>query len=186
MIALSALAAGAVAGVIATRQPRLDGSPAQVVATQTLTPEEEAEDRFYDLNELAKESFNAGKIKQARAYARELMALTPQYQGNWNYGNAVHDANMVLGRIAVREGHRNDAKRYLLAAGMSPASPQMNSFGPNMSLAMDLLAKGERQVVLEYFELCRKFWELHRGRLDEWSRQVNDGAIPDFGANLLY
>ncbi|WP_405162914.1 hypothetical protein OG203_42735 [Nocardia sp. NBC_01499] len=40
-----------------------------------------------------------------RAYALKLMARTPQYQGNWNYGNAIHDANMVLGRIAVRAGH---------------------------------------------------------------------------------
>jgi hypothetical protein len=62
----------------------------------------------------------------------------------------------------------------------------MNSFGPNMSLAKDLLEKGEREVVLEYFELCRKFWKLHTGRLDDWSRDVKAGRIPDFGANLVY
>ena len=54
--------------------------------------------------------------------------------------------------------------------------------------AVDLfrIAKGERQVVLDYFELCRKFWQMHDGRLDKWSQQVQDGKIPDFGANLVY
>jgi hypothetical protein len=55
-----------------------------------------------------------------------------------------------------------------------------------MSLAKDLLEQGEEEVVLEYFELCRAFWEMHRGRLDEWTSTVKNGSIPDFGANLVY
>ncbi|MFI6996636.1 tetratricopeptide repeat protein [Nocardia sp. NPDC050175] len=187
VIAVTALAVGTAVGVTATQlsQPDMQlASPA--VTLVTATPKELADNRFYDLPDLAKDSFNAGRIEEARAYAQELMAVTPQYQGNWNYGNAVHDANMVLGRIAVREGHINDAKNYLLAAGQTPGSPQLDTFGPNMSLAKDLLEKGERQVVLEYFELCRRFWEMHRGRLDKWSQLVNVGMIPDFGANLDY
>ena len=58
----------------------------------------------------------------------------------------------------------------------------MNSFGPNMSLAKDLLEKGERETVLNYFELCRKFWNMDYGKLDEWSREVKAGRIPQFGA----
>jgi hypothetical protein len=114
------------------------------------------------------------------------MTLLPQFQGNWNYGNAVQDANVVLGRIAVRDGRIEDAKRYLAEAGKSPGSPQMNSFGPNMSLVKDLLEKGEREIVLEHFELCRKFWKMRNGRLDQWSQEVKDGKMPDFGANLVY
>jgi hypothetical protein len=57
-------------------------------------------------------------------------------------------------------------------------------YGPNMSLAKDLLEKGEKQGVLDYFALCRKFW--NSGRLDEWSQQVTEGTIPDFGANLVH
>ncbi len=144
------------------------------------------EKRFYALSDAAKESFVVGKIEDAQKYASELMTLLPQFQGNWNYGNAVHDANLVLGRIAVRDGRIDEAKKYLLEAGKSPGSPQLNTFGPNMSLAKDLLEKGERQVVLDYFELCRRFWRLHHGRLDKWSQQVKDGKIPDFGANLVY
>ena len=55
------------------------------------------ENRFYALNDAAKESFVAGKTDDAQKYAQELMSLLPQFQGNWNYGNAVQDANLVLG-----------------------------------------------------------------------------------------
>jgi hypothetical protein len=62
----------------------------------------------------------------------------------------------------------------------------MDTFGPNMSLAKDILEKGETDVVLQYFELCRKFWEMEGGKLDQWSREVKAGSVPDFGANLVY
>jgi tetratricopeptide (TPR) repeat protein len=165
---------------LVTPQQRLDH------AVNELAKAKNQEERFYALSDVAKESFVTGNIEDARKYAKELMTLLPEFKGNWNYGNAVQDANLVLGRIAVTEGRIDDAKRYLIEAGRSPGSPQMNSFGPNMSLAKDLLEKGERDVVLEYFELCRKFWEMHGGQLDEWSRDVKTGKIPNFGANLLY
>lgn len=155
-------------------------------AMDELTKAKTPMERFYALGHAAKESFVAGKIEDAQKYAQELLTALPKYQGNWNYGNAVQDANLVLGRIAVREGLIEDAKKYLAESGKSPGSPQMNSFGPNMSLAKDLLEKGERQAVLDHFEACRKFWEMHRGQLDEWSQQVKDGKIPDFGANLIF
>jgi hypothetical protein len=110
----------------------------------------------------------------------------PKYKTDWNYGNAVQDANLVLGRLAVREGKLEAAKKYLLASGKSHGSPQMNSFGPNMALAEDLLKKGERDTVLEYLMLCRRFWKMDNGKLDQWTQEVMAGKTPYFGANLLY
>ncbi len=155
-------------------------------ADNALTGAHDQLSRFYALNDAAKESFTAGKIEDARKDATELLTLAPNYASNWNYGNAIQDGNLVLGRIAVSEGRIEDAKQYLLAAGKSKGSPTMNSFGPNMSLAKDLLEKGERDTVLQYFELCRKFWTMDYGKLDDWSQEVKAGKIPDFGANLVY
>ncbi len=62
----------------------------------------------------------------------------------------------------------------------------MNSFGPNMQLAKDLLAKGEREVVLEYFKRCRTFWKMGADRLAAWTAAVSKGETPEFGANLEY
>jgi hypothetical protein len=163
-----------------TPQGRLDR------ATKTLSAPPSEEERFYALGDAAKESFEIGKVEDAGKYATELLALAPRYQGNWNYGNAIQNSNLVLGRIAVREGRIQEAKQYLLAAGSSPGSPQMDSFGPNMSLAKDLIEKGERDTVVQYFELCRKFWKMDWGKLDDWSNEVKAGKTPDFGANLVY
>lgn len=55
-----------------------------------------------------------------------------------------------------------------------------------MSLARELLELGEREVVLEFLERCRAMWKLHGDQLDTWKVIVQDGRIPDFGANLLY
>lgn len=145
-----------------------------------------AQERFYALNDAAKESFVVGNAEDAKKYAQELMTLLTKFPDNWNYGNAVQDANLVLGRIELKKGHIDEAKRYLMAAGSSPGSPQMDTFGPNVSLAKDLLEKGERDVVIQYLDLCRKFWEMDRGRLDKWTKEIKDGKTPDFGANLDY
>ena len=104
-----------------------------------------------------------------------------------NYGNAVFFGNMVIGRVALRRDKNTFlAKSSLLASGETSGSPQLNSFGPNMSLAKDLLEQGERDTVLEFFAECRKVWKLGYDKLDAWTANVRGGGIPDFGANLLY
>jgi hypothetical protein len=55
-----------------------------------------------------------------------------------------------------------------------------------MMLAKELLEKGERKSVLEYFDLCVKFWTGDNGKLSQWRTAVQSGEVPDFGANLRY
>ncbi len=172
--------AGCGGETIPTPQQRLDK------AKKELTQAKTESDRFYALGRAAKESVGLGKTDDARKWATELGGLIPKYVKDWNYGNAIQDSNLVLGRIDVIEGRIPEAKKHLIEAGKSPGSPQMNSFGPNMSLAKDLLEKGEREVVLEYFELCRKFWTLGSESLDKWTQNVKAELMPDFGGNLLY
>lgn len=155
-------------------------------ATNTVASAPSEAEKFYALDDAAKQSFVTGKIEDAHNYATELLTLAPKYRADWNYGNAIQDGNLVLGRIAVRDGRIEDAKQYLLEAGKSRGSPTMDSFGPTMSLAKDLIEKGERDTVLQYFELCRKFWKMDYGKLDQWSQEVKAGQTPDFGANLVY
>ena len=143
---------------------------------------------FYQLDDLAKTALAAGDIEKARRYAKELLTQALTRQGDWNYGNAIQHGNIVLGRIALREGKMDAAKEYLHQAGQTPGSPQLNSFGPNMSLAKDLLDKGETAAVLEYFQQCEKFWTMPESKatLGAWAALVKQGQTPDFGANLVY
>ena len=129
---------------------------------------------------------DAGLNKDSRNHADQVLSLSKKYKNDWNSGNAIHKGNLALGRLALREGNIERANYYLLEAGKTPGSPQLDSFGPNMLLAKELLEHGEKKSVLEYFELCGRFWELDRGKLKEWAALVKDGITPDFGANILY
>jgi hypothetical protein len=144
------------------------------------------EDRFNELTDIAGEALEAGELDKAEKYASELLQSSEQFKRSWNYGNALHKGNIVLGRIALRRGDLPTAKDRLLAAGATPGSPQLDSFGPNMTLAKELLEKGERDAVVTYLQACSKYWKMDGGRLQQWIATVKSGSIPDFGANLIY
>lgn len=141
-------------------------------------------ERFYALNRAAKNAMKDGMTDEARELAEELLRLAKDKKNDWNYGNAIQDSNQVLGRIALLKGDVAEAKLRLLASSESKGSPQMNSFGPNMQLAKELLQKGEKEVVLEYFARCRGFWAMGSDKLASWTEQVKNDKTPEFGANL--
>ena len=143
-------------------------------------------ERLSALKVAARQSLAIGKNDQARRYATEVLALLPKANRNWDYGNAVHVANLVLGRISLAEGRVADAKFYLLEAGKTPGSPQLRGFGCNMRLATELLEIGEREVVLQYLENCRRIWVYGDETHDRWEQEIRSGRVPDFGANLIY
>ena len=143
-------------------------------------------DHAASLTDLPAMAFDAGDLDKARTYAERLVKQTGSDRTKWNYGDAVHKGNLVLGRVAVRQGRLVDAVTFLRASGETPGSPVLGSFGPNMSLAKDLLEHGETDAVLAYFEICRAFWKMGGERLDAWSKEVRAGLIPNFGANLRY
>jgi len=143
--------------------------------------------RFLSLDSAAKFSLAVGRTEDARQFATDMLLLDDKYsRGDPQKANGdiVHRGHQVLGCIALEEGRIEEAKRHLLAAGKSNGSPVLDSFGPNMSLAKDLLEKGEQKTVLQYLELCRRFW--HSEKLDEWTKDILAGRIPDFGGNLIY
>jgi hypothetical protein len=172
---------------IVKRLKALEPTPREKLAKLEQSTPPTGMERFYALSHLAAAAFDAAELNKAEGYARELLLASPEHQKDWNYGNAIFYGNMVIGRVALRRDNNVSlAKSSLLASAQTPGSPQLNSFGPNMSLARDLLTLGERDTVLEFFTLCRSFWKLHLARLDDWTAAVKGGGIPDFGANLMY
>jgi hypothetical protein len=113
-------------------------------------------------------------------YGRLLVASAVD-RHDFDTGNRIHQGNLLIGRSALRAGRRDEAGRYLMAAGRAPGSPQLSSFGPSMALARELLEVGERDTVLQYLDLCRQFWKMDEGRLERWAAMIKDGASPDFG-----
>src|SRR5215467_9877882 len=98
------------------------------------------------LPRLAKAAFAASDYSRAERYANEALgaARTGVF---WWTGDAIHQGNIVLGRLALRRQDVEAAKRFLLAAGKTPGSGTLASLGPNMALARDLLERGESATV---------------------------------------
>ena len=168
----------------------VDQAPAEGPASALLAPEQF--ERAYgvagsDIEQshlreaLAKAAFEAERYDDARTYATAMLDDPPNARDR---GNHRHHGNSVLGRVALVEDDVEQAKYHLLEAGRVSASPQLRSFTPSMRLAADLLERGEKDIVLEYFELCSNFWPSDK--LKDWAALVAAGRMPDFGASLVY
>lgn len=169
--------------------PRVEHKAPQAklkAAEEQLAAAADEEARFVALGRPARLHVDFGNAEVARRYANELLDLAPKFRTSWNHGNAIHHGNLVLGRLALKAGDRASAVQYLLLAGGTHGSPQLDTFGPNMTLARDLLAQGEKEAVLRFFIQCKAFWKLHDGQLDRWAADVRSGRQPDFGAHALH
>jgi len=138
------------------------------------------------MSRLATSAFEAGEVQGARVWALEALNDAATATSDWSVANSLHHAHITLGRIALRGGDLAEARKHLIQASQSQGSPQLDSFGPNMMLAKELLEKGERDAVIQYFQKCASFWKNDRGQLEQWAATVREGGIPNFGANLVY
>ena len=134
---------------------------------------------------VAQQAVRASQLDEAMSFAQEALVDAKSNPKNWNTGNEIFFGNMILGQVALRKGDPNAAAHYLLASGATTGSPQLNSFGPSMALAKELLdANAGRDQVVEFLHLCATFWKMDRGRLKEWTVLVQNGLTPDFGISL--
>ena len=129
---------------------------------------------------IANLAFKLGQMDKAKTFANRLLK---EYNSD---GQAVHAGNTFLGLLAIEAGEIEAANSYLIESGKTKGSPSLGSFGPSMSLANALLENGQKDTVLEYFELCEKFWKSPPGmkKLEQWKAAVEAGITPDFGTNL--
>ena len=155
-------------------------------ARQRMGPDPDRNTRWVHQADVAFWTVDGGNLAEAASLADEVLAMAPEYKGNWNYGNVLHKANLARGRIALRAGSPRAAATFLLEAGRTPGSPQLDTFGPNMLLAEEMLARGESEAVLAYIEEVRTFWKMDPHATDAWIGLIRRGKVPNFGAHDLY
>ena len=134
--------------------------------------------RFYDISEEIDEALFANELDRVRRLAEEYLRLAKKYHKNWNFGNATHDANIALGIVELRKNNITASASYLVAAGQSTGSPQLDSFGPDLRLANVLLKIGQNEAVIKYLEGVKTFWKMDGGRIDQWITAINEGLSP--------
>ncbi len=113
-------------------------------------------------------ALRGGDLESADQAASALLdeaARTPQ--GHWNHDNLVHEGHILRGLVRIAQDDIDAAARELLAAGAIEGSPQLNSFGPDLALAWELLKRGRDAEAIEYFHAIAKFWSPPRRRGSE-------------------
>lgn len=125
--------------------------------------------------DLAKAAVLAEDWERARETAERVLVDNETCHRTFLYGNAVHWANITLGCAALAHDDLSAASEYLLRAGKTPGSPQLNSFGPDRDLARALLERGERTAVLTYLADCARFWAGNEALLEGWRTAIERG-----------
>lgn len=131
--------------------------------------------RVTHLDEIARVALEAGELEAARRYAEDLLKNVRKH---WDRGGAFHNAHSILGRVALAGGEVTRAKRELLRA---TKSPWRQTFGtlPHITLANDLLVRGERATVLAYLRKGRRLWTCDRDRIQGWIEAIEAGESPE-------
>ena len=140
--------------------------------------------RFYELGGEMGAAYGGANPADAASIAKQFLEAAKIFSCNWNYGNAIHDANSVLGLLALRTGNKNEAISYLKAAGASPGSPTLDTFGPSLLLANELVTLGEYDAVIDYLRSVKGFWKMDRGQIDTWISELSEKKKPDFRKHL--
>ena len=141
---------------------------------------------FSKLGEDAYSELKAGNYVEAKKLALRLLKMANVYTEHWNNGNAIHHAHTIIGLIDVRENKIDSALRHLKESSKISGSPQLNSFGPNFCLAMELLLKDKNDEVISYLENVGKFWEMGYKSLPKWISEIQQNEVPEQWARLEY
>lgn len=132
---------------------------------------------LYD--DLATMAFEAGELKIAESAERKAISLVGKFGDHWNDGNALHAGNCILGRIVLKQNKLDAAVFHLKEAGSTPGSPQLDSFGPDMTFANEMLAAGQTKAVVDYLKSCKRFWDGESAKLSGYIARIKRGEIPD-------
>lgn len=177
LLASSPAAASSAACKDSAPPPEHRWHPSKADTTERLTG-------FYTMGNTLSRQFNAKHYVAAAVTARTYLVEAEFYRCNWNYGNAIHDANTALGMDALRRSDVTAAAGYLISSAASPGSPTLNSFGPTMILAKEVLEAGRRDAVESYLSGVERFWRMNNGELERWKKDLAAGRTPDFDMQL--
>jgi len=136
----------------------------------------------YTVREAAELTLKLHRYEEAREFALELLELARTRDLGWMCGRAPYHGHRILGLIALAHGDVAAAERELLHSARSITELELRRFSPDLDLADALLQRGRAEVVIEFLELCTRFW-LPRP-LHHWIAAIRAGERPELNKFL--
>jgi hypothetical protein len=84
----------------------------------------------------------------------------------------------MLGKVALRQGHKREAARYLLAAAEAPESRELRNHPMLMNLPRTLIDWGERDAVAQFLERIAPK-TIRAEEFCDWAARIRKGENPD-------
>jgi hypothetical protein len=110
--------------------------------------------------------------------AHRLLDLAAHHPNEPLYGDAIYQANIALGKLALRHGNRGVSARYLMAAAQTPGSEPIYRGDFDMNLPRALVDWGERRAVIDFYRrMAPKTRRAPEFRM--WANQLSKGLNPD-------
>jgi hypothetical protein len=135
-------------------------------------------DRILLALSLMRQTWTLQKPDAAAAKARELLDLAARNQSDALYGDAVFEAKLILGKMALRRGDKKAAARDLLAAADAPSSDRIRRGLIEMNLPRALVDWGERRAVAEFLERMAPKTDRSK-QFRDWAAEIRKGVNPD-------
>jgi hypothetical protein len=135
-------------------------------------------DRMLLALHLMREAFIRQKVDDAESKAREVLDFAARNQNDPLYGGAIFEANIVMGKAALRRGDRKTSARYLLAAAETPGSDRIRRGDFEMNLPRALVDWGERRAVADFFRRMAPKTTRTK-QFHDWAADLSKGINPD-------
>jgi hypothetical protein len=124
-------------------------------------------------------ALEANELEKARSLGQQFLDATyDSFTGEW----ARHFGHQLLGRLELKSGGVEQAKVHLSASITSTAGGYLRVAGPRVTLAKELLQRGETQIVVKYFRDCANICRRAHPEYARWADQLERGQTPDIYA----
>ncbi len=143
------------------------------------------EDKLDVIDQLMMDAYYSQNYPLANEYA----LMVNKYIPSWDpisHNDVIYHSYMMQGLVALRNKNISAADHFLLKSGQTSGSAPLDSFGPNMMLAEQLLRNGQKAVVLQFLKECSTFWNAGPNPLQHWITEVKQGKQPDFSMQDNY
>ncbi len=150
-------------------------------------------DKMHLLRDVPNLAFETGDMERATTYCEDLLELAmgnkdkdkEDNKSNWDYANAVHRANVILGRIALKAGDTDKAAEHLekAAKAILPSIVQEKAtmMGFDTSLAKELMKTDKKDSVMKFLVICEKIaeeYEYEYGELKTLIAELKADGVP--------